>query len=85
MTRQSQALNVLTVICVFIGLLVVIQLWLLSASLEAVLGGDGGTALAGAAVSAALLAANVGLLLFAFRLSRTTGTSAGERSREPSR
>ncbi len=42
METRAQAVPLFTAICVLIGVLVVLQLWLLAASLESVLAGDAG-------------------------------------------
>jgi hypothetical protein len=64
METRRQALPLFTAICVLVGELVVLQLWLLAASLESTLAGDEGPATAGSIASAVLLAMNPGLLLY---------------------
>ena len=70
METRAQALPLFTAICVLIGVLVIVQLWLLAASLESVLAGDTGPATPATIASALLLAANAGLLLYVVSLDR---------------
>lgn len=70
METRAQALPLFTAICVLIGVLVILQLWLLAASLESMLAGDVGPATPAALASAGLLAANAGLLLYVVALDR---------------
>lgn len=69
---RKQAIPIFTLVTVFVGVGVVIQLWLLGASLEALLAGDGALALPATGVSALLLAINGGLLLYVVRVDRRT-------------
>jgi uncharacterized protein DUF6755 len=57
----------------FVLILVVLQLWLLTATMNAWLGGDESVLWPAAAASAGCLALNVGLLWFLARLERTRG------------
>jgi hypothetical protein len=70
METRRQALPFFTAVCVLIGVLVVLQLWLLAASLESTLAGDAGPAIAGSIASAVLLAMNGGLFLYVRALDR---------------
>ena len=65
---RKQAIPVLTLVTVLIGIGVVIQLWLLSASLEAVLAGDASLPIPATIVSAVVLLANGGLLAYVLRV-----------------
>ncbi len=56
---------------VFVLIVVVLQLWLLTATMNAWLGGDESIVWPGAAVSAGGLALNVGLLGYLRRIERT--------------
>ena len=56
---------------IFVLIVVVLQLWLLTATMNAWLGGDDTVVWPAAAVSAACLALNVGLLRFLGRIERT--------------
>lgn len=56
---------------IFVMIVVVLQLWLLTATMNAWLGGDDSVVWPAAAVSACGLALNVGLLLYLSRLDRT--------------
>lgn len=70
MRTRKQATPMFTTLCVLVGVLVVVQLWLLSASLEAVLSGDEHTAIAGTFASLALFALSAGLLGYGLALDR---------------
>jgi hypothetical protein len=61
---------------IFVLVIVVLQLWLLTATMNAWLGGDQSIVWPAAAASVACLALNAGLLLFLFRLERTRGGGA---------
>jgi membrane associated rhomboid family serine protease len=63
-TRQGTTL--FTSICLLIGVMVVIQLWLLGAALDAALSGAGRFAIPASVASAALFAVNAGLLWYVF-------------------
>lgn len=63
LTRAQRATVVTGVLC-FVLILVVLQLWLLSATMNANLGGDDGAVWPGLAASAACLALNLGLLRY---------------------
>ncbi len=67
---RAQALPIFTVVVILIGVSFVLQLWLLSASLEGLLIGNGDLATPATAASAVLFAINGGLLAFVFRLDR---------------
>lgn len=56
---------------VFVLIVVILQLWLLTATMNAWLGGDDSVVWPAAAVSAAGLALNVGLLRYLGRIERT--------------
>jgi hypothetical protein len=56
---------------VFVLIIVVLQLWLLTATMNAWLGGDDAVVWPAAAVSAGGLALNVGLLRYLGRMERT--------------
>jgi hypothetical protein len=61
--RARQGVTLLTAICAFIGTLVIIQLWLVAASLEALYSDQTRVLVPATLASAALLAINVALLL----------------------
>ena len=56
---------------VFVLMIVILQLWLLTATMNAWLGGDDSVVWPAAAVSAGGMALNVGLLTFLGRIERT--------------
>ena len=63
-----------TIVCgmlVFVLIVVILQLWLLTATMNAWLGGDDSVVWPAAAVSAGGLALNVGLLKYLGRIERT--------------
>ena len=70
MISRDQATNVFTAICLLVGLLVVVQVWLLSASLESLFAGEGAMALPATLASAVLFFVNGGLLSYVLRLDR---------------
>jgi hypothetical protein len=78
METRAQAVPLFTAICVLIGVLVVLQLWLLATSVEAVLAGEAGAATPAAIASAVLLAVNAALLRYVSSLDRRV--RQGERS-----
>ena len=68
---REQRTTIIYGMLVFVLIIVVLQLWLLTATMNAWLGGDDGVVWPAAAVSAGGLALNVGLLLYLGRLERT--------------
>ena len=69
-SRQQRTTVVYGIIC-FVLILVVLQLWLFTATMNAWLGGDEAIVWPGAVVSAAGLGLNVGLLGYLRRVERT--------------
>ena len=65
---RSQRMTIVNGILAFVVLIFVLQLWLLTATMHAWLGGDESIVWPGLAVSAAGLALNVGLLAYLRRL-----------------
>ena len=63
LTREQRTIEVYGVLC-FVLLLVVVQLWLLTATMNAYLGGDDAVIWPAAAASLGCLALNVGLLRY---------------------
>jgi hypothetical protein len=70
MTTRRQGLTLFTAIVWLIGIVVVIQLWLVSAALEALLGGETEILIPAALASLALFLLNGALLLFVLRFDR---------------
>lgn len=70
MVTPRQGLPLFTAISVLIGTLVVIQLWLLAAAIDALLSGEAAVLVPAAAASMVLFAANGGLLLHARNFDR---------------
>ncbi|HEU4689105.1 MAG TPA: DUF6755 family protein [Vicinamibacterales bacterium] len=68
---RDQRLTIINGMLVFVLTVVVLQLWLLTATMNAWLGGDDSIVWPGAIVSAAGLALNVGLLVYLRRMERT--------------
>jgi len=68
---REQRLTIVQGMLVFVLIVVVLQLWLLTATMNAWLGGDESIVWPAAAASAAGLSLNVGLFLYLTRLDRT--------------
>ena len=66
MNRQEQGTTLCTALLALVGVGVIVQLWLLSASVDAVFRHDSGTPLHAAIASAVLFAINAALLLYLF-------------------
>jgi hypothetical protein len=71
--NRDQRLTVINGMLVFVLIVVVLQLWLLTATMHAWLGGDESLVWPALGVSAGGLGLNVGLLAFGRRLERTRG------------
>ncbi len=69
-TRQRQGTTLFTALLVLIGVGVVVQLWLLSATVDALLRHESGTPLHAAIASGVLFLINGALLLYVFRFDR---------------
>ena len=65
---RAQRLPIVNAMLTFVVLIVILQLWLLTATLNAALGGDTSTVLPAALGSLACLGLNAGLLWYLFRL-----------------
>ena len=68
---RDQRTTIINGMLVFVLIVVILQLWLLTATMNAWLGGDESIVWPGLAVSAGGLALNVGLLGYLRRLERT--------------
>ena len=68
---RDQRTTIIYGMLVFILIVVILQLWLLTATMNAWLGGDDSFVWQAAAVSAGGLALNVGLLVYLGRIERT--------------
>ncbi len=66
LTRAQRTTVVMGVLC-FVLILVVLQLWLFTATMNAYLGGDDGAVWPGLGASTACLLLNLGLLRYLFR------------------
>ena len=85
---REQRATIIYGMLAFVIILVVLQLWLLTATMNAWLGGDGSIVWPAAAASGACLALNVGLYRYLVRMERTRAgiqtlgdrTAARERS-----
>ncbi len=71
MSLQRQGTTLFTAILVLVSTCVVVQLWLLTLSMEAVFRHDIHTAIPAAASSTVLLLINAGFLRYVFRFDRT--------------
>jgi hypothetical protein len=67
---RSQRMTIVNGILTFVILIVILQLWLLTATMNAYLGGDRAVLLPAALVSLGCLGLNVGLLWYLYRLGR---------------
>jgi hypothetical protein len=68
---RDQRTTIVYGMLVFVLMIVILQLWLLTATMNAWLGGDDSVVWPAAAVSAGGLALNVGLLTYLGRIERT--------------
>jgi hypothetical protein len=68
---REQRLTIIHGMLIFVLIIVMLQLWLLTATMNAWLGGDDSLVWPAAAASAACLALNVGLFLYLVRVERT--------------
>jgi divalent metal cation (Fe/Co/Zn/Cd) transporter len=68
--NREQATMIVSGILVFVALIVVLQLWLLTATMDALLGGDFGVLAPAAWASLGCFALNLGLLRYVYRLDR---------------
>lgn len=64
---RSRRMTIVNAMLPFVVLIVVLQLWLLTATVNAYLGGDSAVALPAALVSLACFALNAGLLRYLYR------------------
>jgi hypothetical protein len=70
---REQRVTVIHGMLIFVLIVLVLQLWLLTATMNAWLGGDDSIVWPAAAVSAACLALNVGLFRYLVRIERAKG------------
>ena len=70
METSRQGTTLFTGICLLIGLLVIIQLWLIAAALDAALSGQARLAVPAAVASLALFGCNAGLLWYVLDFDR---------------
>ena len=74
---REQRTTIVYGMLIFVLIVVILQLWLLTATMNAWLGGDDSVVWPAAAVSAAGLALNVGLLKYLGHIERTRKRSSG--------
>lgn len=72
MSIRSQGTTLFAAILVLVAAAVVLQLWLLTVSMEALLAGEVKTLVPAAVGSTLLLVVNAGLLRYVFRFDRDT-------------
>ena len=77
MTIRSQGATLFSAILILVATTVVVQLWLLTFSMEALLSGQFGTLVPAAIASTALLFINGGLLRYVFRFDREAEKDMG--------
>ncbi|MGB7554147.1 MAG: DUF6755 family protein [Candidatus Korobacteraceae bacterium] len=70
MSVRRQGTTLFSAVLAFVGAAVVLQLWLLTVSMEALLSGAYKTLIPAAAGSSVLLLVNAGLLRYVFRFDR---------------
>jgi hypothetical protein len=75
---RSQGTTLFTAILILVASAVVVQLWLLTVSMEALLAGETSTVLPAALGSTVLLAVNAGLLRYVFRFDATVDQRSEE-------
>lgn len=68
-TSHARRLSIINAMLLMVVLIVVLQLWLLTASVNAYLGGDNSVTLPAAVVSLACLGLNLGLLRYLYPLN----------------
>ena len=68
---RAQRATIVNGMLAFVLILVVLQLWLLTATMNAYLGGDASIIWPAAGASVACLALNAGLLRYLYRIERT--------------
>ena len=76
-TRQAQGTTLFTALLVLVGIGVVVQLWLLAASVDAFMSRQGSTAIHAAMASAAVFAINGLLVLYVFNFDRKVTRDRG--------
>ena len=67
---RQQKLTIVNGILAIVGVIAMLQLWLLSATMNAFLGGESAVVIPAALASIACLLLNVGLLWYLYRLER---------------
>jgi hypothetical protein len=65
---RAQRMTIVNAMLAFVVLIVILQLWLLTATMNAYLGGDSSIVVPAALASLACLGLNAGLLWYLFRL-----------------
>jgi hypothetical protein len=70
MTTQKQGITLFTALTTFIATLVVVQLWLVAAAVDALLSGETEVLVPAAIASFVLFAIDVGLLMHGLRFDR---------------
>lgn len=73
MSVRRQGTTLFAAVLALVATAVVLQLWLLTVSMQALLSGEYRTLIPAAAGSTALLAVNVGLLRYVFHFDREVG------------
>lgn len=76
MGARKQGIALFSAMCFLVGMLVVIQLWLLSASMDELLAGNAASTARAAIASFVLFAANLGLVRYVMAFDRRVRRSA---------
>ena len=82
MSIRSQGTMLFTSILILVACTVILQLWLLTVSMEALLSHQTGTLIPAAAGATAILIVNAGLLMYVFRFDKEV-RKRGEGSNRP--
>ena len=77
METRKQGSVVYSAVLVLVGTLIILQLWLVAAGLDAYLRGERGVPVAAAAASVALLGMNAGLMGYVVRINRRIRRGGG--------
>lgn len=67
---RAQRMTIVNAMLAFVVLIVILQLWLLTATMNAYLGGDTGTVIPAAVASLVCLGLNTGLLWYLFSVDK---------------
>ncbi len=78
MDARKQGITLFSATCFLVGMLVVIQLWLLSASMDELFAGDASSSARAAVASTVLFVANFGLVRYVLGFDRRLRRAIGD-------